>query len=136
MNSTMRPIHSLIQSKILNRTKNIQSLSSSIHSRLSADLRKHCWVVDVIGTNLIMMTDNPERATIIRYQQHELLKQINEEYANILETPVRRLKVKVDYSLGAIGASSKMDCQRDNADKKMAKSYCREMLKLLTKDEK
>ncbi len=109
-------------------------MTTSIHSRLSADLRKHCWVVDVIGSNLIMMTDSAERATIIRYQQHELLKQINEEYTNSLDIPVRRLKVKVDYSLGTIGQISPTDCQRNNSDKEKAKSYCRKMLDLLNKD--
>lgn len=134
MNPTMRPIHSLIQSKILTRAKNIQSLTSSIHSRLSADLRTHSWVVDIIGSNLIMMTDNAERASSIRYQQHELLKQINEEYADSLDTPVRRLKVKVDYNLGTIGPAAVTDCQRNNTDKEKAKNYCKEMLKLLNKD--
>ena len=109
-------------------------MTTCIHSRLSADLRKHCWVVDIIGSNVIMMTDNAERATIIRYQQHELLKQINEEYGNSLDTPVRKLRVKVDYNLSNIGKNSAADCTRDASDRENAKSYCQKMLDLLNEN--
>ena len=133
MKSTMRPIHSLIEAKLLNRTQNIQSLTASLHSRLSSELRHHCWVVDVIGNTLILITDNAERATILRYQQHELVKQINEEFGHTLTKPVRRIKIKIDYNLTKLSSSVVKSTKRDNKVTNQAKHYCQQMLNLLNK---
>ena len=124
----MRPIHSLIDTKLLNRTQNIQSLTNSLHSRLSSELRQHCWVIDVIGNTLVIITDNAERATTIRYQQHELLKQINEEFTGSLEVPVRRLKVKVDCNLSKLTNSTDVTQNRSNTEISNAKNHCQQML--------
>ena len=131
MKPTMHPIHSLIDAKMLDRTQNIRSLTTSIHSRLSAELHQHCWVVDIIGNNLIMMTDKAERATTLRYQQHELLKQINEEFASSLVVPVRRLKVKVDHSLSTLASSSHKKLHRSESEISTAKAHCQQMLDYL-----
>ncbi len=127
----MRPIHSLIDTKLLNRTQNIQSLTTSLHSRLSSELRQHCWVIDVIGNTLVIITDNAERATTIRYQQHELLKQINEEFTGSLEVPVRRLKVKVDCKLSKLTNSTDATQHRSKTELSKAKIHCSEMLRYL-----
>lgn len=131
MKSPMRPIHSLIDSKLLNRTQNIQSLTNSLHSRLSLELRQHCWVIDIIGNTLVIITDNAERATIIRYQQHELLKQINEEFAGSLEVPVRRMKVKIDCNLSTLSKPVNSSNNRTGSELSNAKSHCRQMLSYL-----
>ena len=131
MKSPMRPIHSLIDSKLLNRTQNIQSLTNSLRSRLSSELRQHCWVIDIIGNALIIITDNAERATIIRYQQHELLKQINEEFSEILDVPVRRMKVKVDCNLSTLSNAIGSSNHHTDAALSKAKSHCRQMLSFL-----
>jgi len=131
MKSPMRPIHSLIDSKLLNRTQNIQFLTNSLHSRLSSELRQHCWVIDIIGNTLVIITDNAERATIIRYQQHELLKQINEEFAGDLEVPVRRMKVKVDCKLSTLSDCGDATDKRTESELSKAKIHCRQMLAYL-----
>ena len=133
MKSTMRPIHSLIEAKLLNRTQNIQSLTSSLHSRLSFELRQHCWAIDVIGNTLVLVTDNAERASILRYQQHELVKQINEEFGRSLSTPIRRIKVKVDYNLTKLASNSQQPPARNYKEAAQAKIYCQQMLGILDK---
>jgi hypothetical protein len=134
MNSPMRPIHSLIDVKLLNRTQNIQSLTNSLHSRLSSQLRQHCWVTDIIGNTLVIVTDNAERASIIRYQQHELLKQINEEFTGSLAVPVRRMKVKVDCNLAIFTPPANSPDNRTESELSKAKKHCRLMLSYLKDD--
>ena len=131
MKSPMRPIHSLIDTKLLNRTQNIQSLTNSLHSRLSLALRQHCWVIDVIGNTLVIITDNAERATTIRYQQHELLKQINEEFTGSLDVPVRRMRVKVDCNLSTLTNPINSPDNRSKSELSNAKNHCRQMLSYL-----
>lgn len=131
----MRPIHSLIEAKLLNRTQNIQSLTTSLHSRLSTELRHHCWVVDVIGNTLIIITDNAERATILRYQQHELVKQINEEFGHTLATLIRRLKIKIDYNLTKLASNIVEPSSRDEDVINQAKHHCQQMLNLLNESD-
>ncbi len=131
MKSSMHPIHALIDAKLLSRTKNIQSLTNSLHSRLSSELRQHCWAIDIIGNTLILITDSPERATIIRYQQHELLKQVNEEFTESLEAPVRRMRVKVDYTLSVLTSPTNSSESRTESELSRAKGHCRQMLSYL-----
>jgi hypothetical protein len=128
----MRPIHSLIESKLLDRAQNIQSLTLSLRSRLSSELRRHCWVVDVIGNTLVIITDSAERATILRYQQHELLKQINEEFGHTFVTQIRRLRIKVDYNLSKIPDKNNQRKVRNDQDVMTAKHHCRRMMSVLT----
>ena len=127
----MRPIRSLISSEIQTRAKTIQSMTASVHSRLAQNLREHCWVIGVIGNKLVMITDNAERATRLRYQQHELLKQVNEEFSNTLNVPLRRLRVKVDFNLSKSADMHKTSIYRPALELEKAKKHCQAMLKLL-----
>tara|TARA_R110002049_G_scaffold182041_2_gene349698 strand:- start:118676 stop:119083 length:408 start_codon:yes stop_codon:yes gene_type:complete len=131
MKSPMRPIHSLIDSKLLNRTQIVQSLTNSLHSRLSSELRQHCWVIDIIGNTLVLITDNADRATTLRYQQHELLKQVNEEFSGSLEVPVRRMKVKIDSHLSTLSHTTHSSDCRTVSELSNAKNHCRQMLSYL-----
>ena len=78
-----------------------------------------------------MMTDKAERATTLRYQQHELLKQINEEFASSLAVPVRRLKVKVDHSLSTLTETNHKNLHRSESEISNAKAHCQQMLDYL-----
>lgn len=131
MKSTMRPIHSLLESNLLNRAKNIQLLTSSLRNRLPSDMQQHCWAIEIIGSTLILVTDNAERATILRYQQHELLKQINEDFRHTLEKNVRRVKIKVDYNLNKLSSVKPVTVYRTSHDLNNAKNYCNKMLNFL-----
>ena len=78
-----------------------------------------------------MMTDKAERATTLRYQQHELLKQINEEFDSSLTVPVRRLKVKVDHSLSTLAGTNHKNHIRSESEIINAKTHCQQMLDCL-----
>ena len=132
MKSIMQPIRSFISSDTLIRVKNIQSLTASVHSRLSLKLREHCWVIGITGNKLLIIVNNAESASCLRYQQHELLKQVNEEFAGTLSAPLRRLKVKVDCRHPwQPAASKKRQILRPLSELETAKKHCQSMLKLL-----
>jgi len=131
MKSTMRPIHSLLESNLLNRSKIIQSLTFSLRSRLPSDMQQHCWAIEINNNTLVLVTDSAERATILRYQQHELLKQINEDFRHTLSKNVRRIKVKVDYNLNKVTNVKSITLSRATEDINTAKIHCSKMMSLL-----
>ncbi len=129
----MRPIHTLIDTKFLTKARYITNLTSSVRSRLSPELRDFCWVVDIIGNCLVVVTDRPEHATVLRYQQHELLKQINEEFTSSLSVPVRRIKIKVDYQLTQLAAQSRKLNSRHPESRQTGIKNCHAILERLNK---
>ena len=133
MKSTMHPIRFLINEKYLHRAKNIQALTASIHSRLPSKLHRHCWLVSLENNLLYIVTDSPERAATIRYQQHEIVKQINEEFSASLSSPIKKIKIKVDYTLAKISAVKSERKTTHLSDKITAKNYCNQMMSLLGK---
>ena len=133
MKSTMHPIRSLINEKYLQRVKNVQSLTASFHSRLPSNLHHHCWLVSLENNTLHIVTDSPERAAIIRYQQHEIIKQINEEFSSSLSTTIKKLKIKIDYGLEKITPHIIQKKKPSPPGSKIAKQYCHQMLDMLDK---
>ena len=131
MKSTMHPIRSLINEKYLQRVKNVQSLTASFHSRLPSNLHHHCWLVSLENNTLHIVTDSPERAAIIRYQQYEIIKQINEEFSLSLSMPIKKIKIKIDYGLQKITSDTNQKVNTNNADKELARNYCQQMLSLI-----
>ena len=129
----MRPIHTLIDTKYLTKARYITTLTNSIRSRLSPELRDFCWVVDIIGNCLVVVTDRSEHATVLRYQQHELLKQINEEFTSSLSVPVRRIKIKVDYQLTQLSTQSKKFTSMNQESRNTGVKNCHAILELLNK---
>ena len=117
---------------MLAKVKNIQSLTASVHSRLSLKLREHCQVIGIIDNTLLIIADNAESASCLRYQQHELLKQVNEEFAGTVSAPLKRLKIKVDCRHPwPAGAGKKRQILRSSSALKTAKKHCQSMLRLL-----
>ena len=131
MKSTMHPIRSLIEKKTLKRVKNVQFLTASFHSRLPSNLHHHCWLVSLENNTLHIVTDSPERASTIRYQQHEIIKQINEEFSASLSAPIKKLKIKIDYNLAKINTGTKQNIRYVHPDRELARNYCHQMLNLL-----
>lgn len=91
----MHSLKNLINPKLIEKAYFYQQLTLSLRSRLPEPLAKHCWVGGFRGNTLIVVTDSSHWATPIRYQQHELLKQINEEFGPQLHETLIRLKIKV-----------------------------------------
>lgn len=131
MKSTMHPIRSLIDEKYLQKVKNIQSLTASIHSRLPSKLHRHCWCISIDNNVLIIVTDSPEHAATIRYQQYEIVKQINEEFSASLSSTIKKLKIKIDYNLAKITSIKYEQMNTHHIDRKNAKNHCDQMMNLL-----
>ncbi len=91
----MKPVKTLIKPELIHKARFHHQLTISARSRLPAPLAAHFWVGGYSGRTLIVVTDSSHWATPIRYQQHELLKQINEEFGAQLKETLIRLKIKV-----------------------------------------
>ena len=126
----MRAINSLIEHRIIEKSKDIQLLSKSIHSRLPSKFHNHCWLIDIKENLALIAADSADIATALRYQQHELLKQVNEEFSALLNTPLRRIKIKViapDYTTQPHSDQSQLQTR----DLELSRQYCRQILDLL-----
>ena len=95
----MQSISHLIHRHYLKKAAFLGQLSTSIRSRLSPDLAPYCWVADITTNQLTIITNRAERATLLRYQQHEILKQLNEEFSAELGRPLYRLRVRLDHRM-------------------------------------
>ena len=129
----MRMINSLIGPNILKKTNEIQLLSRSMHSRLPSKFHPHCWLIDIKDHLALIVADSADIATALRYQQHELLKQINEEFAAQLITPIKRVKIKVITPQLTSSPSQK---QPSSSDLELSKQYCQQILKALNQPDK
>ena len=130
----MRPIQSLIDKRYVAKTAFLNSVTESVRSRISSDLRQYVWVADIDQDCIIIVTDLAERATMLRYQQHEIVKQINEEFKGKLMRPLRRIKTKVDYKLAQIklGSNKVTQAKQDHTERTATyKKNCRALLCLL-----
>ena len=63
--------------------------------QLPEDLARHCWVASIENRTLTIITDDPNRASIIRFQQREILKQLNQELSLTVKEYLNQIKVKI-----------------------------------------
>jgi len=75
----MQKFSSYITSDLQKKAKLLHRLTLSIRMQLPEDLARHCWVASIDNRTLTIVTDDPSRASIIRFQQREILKQLNQE---------------------------------------------------------
>ncbi len=126
----MRAIDSLIEPRIIEKTKSIQLLSKSMQSRLPSKYRHHCWLIDITENCALVAVDSAEVATALRYQQHELLKQINEEFSKRLNTPLKRIKIKV-IAPETTSLASAESASAAARNQQLSRHYCRQILDFL-----
>ncbi len=91
----MHPLKRFVNSKLIQRSQLLQTLTQSARSRVSPMVAKHCWVAGIHSDVLVVLTDSSSWAVSIRYQQHEILKLLNSEFHMELEQTLKRLKIKV-----------------------------------------
>lgn len=127
----MRPIHSLIDKRYAAKSAFLHALTESMRSRVSSELKDYVWVADIDQDCIIIVTDVAERATMLRYQQHEIVKQINEEFKGKLMRPVRRIKTRVDYKVVQINAESEIKKQDHSTRIATYRQHCQALLKLM-----
>ena len=98
LDSQERSMHRLqhfLDSRLIKSARLLEALTQSARTRLAPTVAEHCWVSAIRGKTLIVVTDSSSWAVPIRYQQHELLKQLNEQFPAELQQTLTRLKIKV-----------------------------------------
>lgn len=87
----MQPLIQLLGKDIIRQARFLHMLTLSLRSRLPELAVEHCWVAGIRDHTLVVITDSANWVVPIRYQQFELLKQINSEFQQNL----KRLRIKV-----------------------------------------
>ena len=91
----MQKVSSYIGSNLHKKAKLLHRLTLSIRMQLPADLAKHCWVASIENRTLTIITDDPNRASLVRFQQHEILKQLNQELSLTVKEYLNRIKIRI-----------------------------------------
>jgi hypothetical protein len=61
------------------RVQELRTLDHCLKFLLPEPLRFHCWPAGISGNQLTLVTDSSTWATQLRYQQQQILKQINSD---------------------------------------------------------
>jgi len=90
-------------------------MQKKISSYISTDLQKKAqllhrltWVAGIDNRTLTIVTDDPSRASIIRYQQRELLKQLNQELSLTVKEYLNQIKVKICNVINGVNHPTKV----------------------------
>ncbi|MGI9304011.1 MAG: DciA family protein [Gammaproteobacteria bacterium] len=92
---TMRPLGEYIDQRLTEQAHLCERLTLSVRSRLPSPLAEHCWVGTCDGETLRLLTDSSAWTVSLRYQQREILKQVNAEFREELKIPLKKLRVIV-----------------------------------------
>lgn len=65
---------------ILRKAQQLKILQDRVAACLTPPLREHCWVADVKGDTLILMTDSAAWATRLNYMVNDLLYVLKTEH--------------------------------------------------------
>ncbi len=103
----MQKFSSYITSDLQKKAKLLHRLTLSIRMQLPEDLARHCWVASIDNRTLTIVTDDPSRASIIRFQQREILKQLNQELSLTVKEYLNQIKVKICNSISGINQPTK-----------------------------
>lgn len=75
--------------------------------QLSTDLANHCWVASTNNRTLTIITDDPSRASLIRFQQREILKQLNQELSLTVKEYLNRIKIRTSSVVNGVKPPTK-----------------------------
>ena len=113
----MQKFASYISADLQKKAKLLHRLTLSIRMQLPEDLAKHCWVASIDNRTLTIVTDDPNRASIIRFQQREILKQLNQELSLTVKEYLNQIKVKISNNISGINRPMKTQLlSSDSAD--------------------
>ena len=77
--------------------------------QLPEDLASHCWVAGIDNRTLTIITDDPNRASVIRFQQREILKQLNQELSLTVKEYLNQIKVKICNVINGVNHPTKAE---------------------------
>ena len=89
----MHSVSQLLDKGIIKQAKFLHLVTLSLRSRLPAPAAEHCWAAGMQDRTLVVVTDSANWVVPIRYQQFELLKQLNSEFRQNLN----RIRIKVSH---------------------------------------
>ncbi len=112
----MRKLSSYINKDLQHQAKYLHRLTLSLRMHLPEDLANHCWVANVENRILTIVTDDPSRASALRFQQLEILKQLNSELSTVNEY-LNQIKVSISkYTSGIKSPTEKRFLYPKNDD--------------------
>ena len=77
----MRSLDNFLSNELKQKVRDQKGINTIIQHGLPAPLNQHVWFCSLKNGVLKLQTDNPTWATQLRYQQHELIKQLNTDPA-------------------------------------------------------
>lgn len=140
----MQKFSSYINIDLQKKAKLLHRLTLSIRMQLPEDLASHCWVAGIDNRTLTIVTDDPNRASVIRFQQREILKQLNQELSLTVKEYLNQIKVKISNVINGVNHPTKAEylssesaqhiekCSKDIKDLELQKA----MQKLAQRGEK
>ena len=96
----MQKLSSYISTGLQDKTRLLHRLTLSLRMQLPATLASHCWVASIDNRTLTIITDDPGHASLLRFQQYEILKQLNQELGLAVREYLNRLKIKIRKTTG------------------------------------
>ena len=87
----MQSISQLLNKDIIKQAKFLHLVTLSLRSMLNTPVAEHCWAAGMQDHTLVVVTDSANWVIPIRYQQFEILKQLNSEFRQDL----KRIRIKV-----------------------------------------
>ncbi len=103
----MQKLSSYISTDLQNKAKFLHRLTLSLRMHLSPELACHCWVASIQDRTLTIVTNDPNRASLIRFQQREILKQLNQELSLTVKEYLNRIKIRIDIVASGIEPPTK-----------------------------
>lgn len=94
----MDHLNKFLDPGLIHQARFVQTATAALRRGLPSAAAQHCWVGRIRDNALVVITDSSTWVVSIRYQQHELLKQLNAEFCAELQQPLTRLKIKVRAS--------------------------------------
>jgi hypothetical protein len=91
----MQSVKQFLDKDIVKQAKFLHLVTLSLRSRLPALSAEHCWAAAMRDHTLVVVTDSANWVIPIRYQQFELLKQLNSEFQQNL----KQIRIKVSSPL-------------------------------------
>lgn len=96
----MQKLSSYISVGLQDKTRLLHRLTLSLRMQLPATLASHCWVASIDNRTLTIITDDAGHASLLRFQQYEILKQLNQELGLAVREYLNRLKIKIRKTTG------------------------------------
>lgn len=75
------------------------AITRTLRAELPEPLNARCWCSRIEDSTLTVTVDEASQASLIHYQQRELLKRINADFKERLVRPLSRIRIRVGAKL-------------------------------------